>query len=102
MNVEILRRLAAGDVVVIEHPATGERHRATVGERTPRGDFSVDWYSGRNRYAPKLPGHWYAEFGPAGAPKHGWRIVEVDSSSEAAARRAALRLGQAKSCRRCP
>lgn len=64
-----------GDRVLIE--CDGQQWQAIVGKKSPRGDFTVSWYGGRNRFAPWLPGHWYTEFGPNGEPKHGWRIVAI-------------------------
>ena len=63
------------DTVVIE--SKGQRHHAVVGKKAPRGDFSVSWFYGVNRWHPGLRGHWYTEFGPNGEPKYDWRIVEI-------------------------
>lgn len=69
-----------GDRVLIE--CEGQRWEAVVGPKAPRGDFTVSWYGGRNRWAPWLPGHWYARFHADGSPKDNWRIVAVLGGDE--------------------
>jgi len=66
-----------GQEVIIE--CEGQRWRAVVGKKSPRGDFSVSWYGGQNWHSPGFSGHWYTEFGPQGESKYGWRIVEICS-----------------------
>jgi hypothetical protein len=64
-----------GDQVIIA--CQEQRFQAVVSKKAPRGDFTVSWRAGSNRFAPYLAGHWYTEFGPNGEPKHQWRIVEI-------------------------
>lgn len=77
------RMPAIGDVVLIE--GDGEQRQATVYAVAPRGDFQVDWYAGRNRFAPNLPGHWFCEFDQNGNGKQRWMIVRYVSRKDGGA-----------------